>query len=379
MTYKKQLAFVLCLFTTSILAQPEFDWVSSASGNGPFDLGESVVLDENGNSFTTGRFQNTVDFDPTAGTFNVSSNGAHDLYVTKYDNSGDLVWVKTIGGPSTDRGNSIELDSIGNIYISGNFQGTVDFDPGVNTYNLVANNSDGFILKLDPKGDFVWVTQFLSTGSVFPNVLKTKGNDLFVAGGFSATTDFDSSSGNFNFLSEGSIDAFCAKLSLSGSLVWATHVGGQGTDLYRGLSIDDAGNTFLSGTFENTVDFDPGTGVLDLSSQGNKDLFVQKLDSNGGLVWVKRIGGTGNETSGTNMLNSGGNLLVTGSFQDTVDFDPNSGVSNMFTGGYNAAYILNLDQNGNFNWVRQNEPTAAGMSVSSYALTIDEFDSKYVK
>ena len=93
-------------------------------------------MDASGNVYTTGYFQGTVDFDPGAGTFNLTSAGLQDIFISKLDAAGNFVWAKQLGGTLNDVGYSIALDTSGNVYTTGFFRDTVDFDPGAGTFNL---------------------------------------------------------------------------------------------------------------------------------------------------------------------------------------------------------------------------------------------------
>ena len=109
----------------------------------------SIALDGSGNVFTTGYFDNIVDFDPGAGTFNLTSVGSTDIFISKLDAAGNFVWAKQMGGTMDDRGQSIALDASGNVYTTGYFNGTADFDPGAGTFNLTSAGSyDIFVHKM---------------------------------------------------------------------------------------------------------------------------------------------------------------------------------------------------------------------------------------
>src|SRR5690606_25371176 len=110
-----------------------------------------------GNVYTTGYFVGTVDFDPGAGTVNLTSQGGSDIFIQKLDALGDLVWAKSVGGTGNDNGRSIAVDAQGNVYTTGDFRGIVDFDPGAGTADLTSQGEyDVFIQKLDALGDLIW-------------------------------------------------------------------------------------------------------------------------------------------------------------------------------------------------------------------------------
>src|SRR5690606_26678071 len=103
----------------------------------------------------------TVDFDPGNGVFNLTSADFEDIFISKLDANGNFVWAKRIGGTGSDFGYAISIDNNGNIYTTGAFMGTADFDPGTGSYTMSSSGFfDAFILKLDANGNFVWAKQF---------------------------------------------------------------------------------------------------------------------------------------------------------------------------------------------------------------------------
>ena len=134
----------------------------------------SVVVDSSGNIYTTGKFGSagagnvTVDFDPGPGTANLTPNGHYDAFVSKLDSSGDLVWAKSFGGGETEESLSVAVDSSGNVYTTGRFMATVDFDPGAGTEELTAvATHDIFVSKLDSSGNYVWAKNFGAFAGMF--------------------------------------------------------------------------------------------------------------------------------------------------------------------------------------------------------------------
>ena len=119
-------------------AEGDFAWAwgFGQPGQNLADIGYDVFVDSTGNVYTTGSFQGTVDFDPGSVTFNLTSNGAHDIYISKLDSSGNLVWARAMGGNLRDGGSSIFVDSSGNVYTIGSSRSSVDFDPGPGTQRL---------------------------------------------------------------------------------------------------------------------------------------------------------------------------------------------------------------------------------------------------
>ena len=140
---------IIAYYSCNTIAQ-NFEWAKQMGGdcNGyGTGSGLSVKVDLSGNVYTTGEFWGTVDFDPDSGTYNLTSNGAYDAFVQKLDSLGHLVWVKYIGGTDYDEGCSLDIDKNGNVFITGYFRDTVDFDPGSGVYNLTSIGTRTFLLK----------------------------------------------------------------------------------------------------------------------------------------------------------------------------------------------------------------------------------------
>lgn len=270
-----------------------------------------------------------------------------------YAQSPQFDWAVKMDGTDWEQGNAIAVDNAGNIYVTGQFKQTVDFSPGFSTFFLT---------------------------------------------------------------SEGDQDIFVCKLDSQKNLVWAKKMGGTGEDFGKGIQVDPDGNVYVTGKFEEVVDFDPNAGITSLTSAGMEDVFVAKLDESGNLLWVKQFGGSEDDygfaisldaqnnvyttgyfsnvssfTSGNTLTSfgsydifvnklttdgnyawtkqfggsghdvglslfvSGGSIYSTGGFQNTVDFDPSGNIQNFTAPGLNISdiYISKIDTSGNFVWAKQ--------------------------
>ncbi|MBD2701640.1 SBBP repeat-containing protein [Spirosoma sp. BT702] len=344
-----------------------FEWAKGLGGTS-YDEGHSVAVDKQGNVYTTGYFTGIADFDPGPGVFNLTSAGSNDIFVCKLSSSGNLIWVKQLGGSSDDQGRSIKVDGGGNLYITGYFNGTADFDPGPGVSNLIsAGGSDLFVSKLDLLGNWVWSKRMGGSSNDFGSVVAIDGQgNVISTGSFSGTADFDPNSGTFNLISAGITDIFVSKLDASGNFVWAKRMGGESDDVGHSVTVDGAGNVFTTGYFNGTADFDPGPGVFNLISvQGTYDSFVSKLDASGTFVWVQQLGTGGSETGYSIIVDGLGNIYSTGSFSDTADFDPGSGVANLTTAGLSSLYVSKLDASGAYVWAK-----AINSTVEAYGFSI---------
>ena len=341
------------IFISKLDSSGNFVWAKSMGGAG-YDIGSSIALDSSGNVYTTGHFQGTADFDPGAGTANLTSAGGDDIFISKLDGNGDFVWARSMGGTSYDDGYSIAVDSGSNIYTTGRFVDIVDFDPGSGIYNLTsAGNDDIFVSKLDSSGNFVWAKSMGGTINDLGYGIAVDSNDnVYTTGYFWDTVDFDPGPGISTLTSVGIFDVFISKLDSNGNFVWAKGMGGVTYDVGSGISVDSSGNVYTTGTFGDTVDFDPSAGTSNLTSVGGWDIFVSKLDSNGDFVWAKNTGGVSDEYGNGIALDISGNIYTTGSYNGTVDFDPGAGTFNLTSAGFTDIFVAKLDSGGDFIWAK---------------------------
>lgn len=346
------------------------------------DFGGSITVDQAGSVLTAGSFFGTADFDPGTGTFSMTSAGSLDLYISKLDSSGNFVWAKRIGGTGNEQSPSLALDSSGNIYCSGAFSSTVDFDPGPGTFNLTSvSGLDMFVLKVNNSGTFMWAKQISGTSTQSPNAvtLDSAGN-IITVGSFFGAGDFDPGAGTFSMSPVGLLDVFVSKLDNSGNFVWAKRLGGTNQDEGYTVAVDRSGNVFASGYFSGTADFDPGTGTFNLTSNGgSQDIFISKLSAAGAFMWAVRLGNSFNEDGRSLATDTGGHVYATGQFTGTVDFDPGPGTFNLVGSGSDA-YVVKLDSLGNLVWAKRLGGTSGdfgyglGIDVSGNIITTGYFN-----
>ena len=342
------------IFISKLDSAGNFVWAKRMGGTGAIyeDHGRDIAVDSNGNVYTTGYFEGTVDFDPGAGTANLVSAGDDDVFISKLDANGNFIWAKAMSGWSVEEGHGIALDSNGNIYITGLYYVTVDFDPGAGTVNLTSTGGpDIFVSKLDGNGNLIWAksmgsadaTDWAETGT---GIAVDPSGQVYTTGRFRSTADFDPGAGSATLSSAGSEDIFVSKLDGNGNFVWAKGMGGTGTDFSWGIAVDSSGNAYTTGYFVGSADFDPGAGTANLTSSGLEDMFISKLDSNGGFVWAKKIGGASYEAGESIAVDAGANVYTTGYFMGTVDFDPGTGTANLTSAGGMDIFFSKLEGNG---------------------------------
>jgi uncharacterized membrane protein YqhA len=325
-------------------------WVQDLGGSGSVD-GVAISTAADGSVYTTGYFYGTVDFDPGAGTYNLTSLGNDDIFISKLDSAGNFVWARSMGSSNYDYPHSIALGADGSVYTTGYFSGTADFDPGAGSFILDGVSNSTFISKLDSSGNFVWAKAIGGSSEGFSIAVATDGS-VYTTGGFSGTGDFDPGAGTYNLTSAGNYDIFISKLDSSGNFVWARGMGGSNYDYAKSIAVGADGSVYSMGGFSGTADFDPGAGIYNLTSAGGTDIFFSKLNSSGNFVWARHIGGN-SAYSGTCIdVPADGNLYAIGYFSDTVDFDPGAGYYNLTSAGSNDVCISKLDSSGNFVWAR---------------------------
>jgi hypothetical protein len=215
------------------------------------------------------------------------------LFLTSVSNAQNLEWVQQIGGAGIDNGSAIVVDSMGNSYTVGTFNQTVDFDPSNNNFTLVSSGSD---------------------------------------------------------------DVFITKSGPSGNFIWAKQIGGVNSNQARAAAIDTLGNIYIASSFIGSINFTTSSGNESFVSYGVSDIFLAKLDSLGNILWGRQIGGTSTDLVEKIAIDGQGNVVFTGSFYGTTDFDPGTSVFNLTCSGTTVnsdVYVCKLNSNGDFIWAKQ--------------------------
>ncbi len=349
------LKIILCALLSNAQI-PTLNWVKQWGGNAN-DGATSFKLDAVGNFYVAGCVSGPADLDPGPGVNNAIHMGMSDIYISKFDPSGNLLWAKTQGGSDQDVVMDIVLDSLGNIFTTGHFKDTCDFDPGVANYPLSCISptySESYVSKLDANGNFLWAKKFgKCNGYGAYSIKATHGGAVYVTGIFEGTADFDPGVGVFNMTAVGVENAFILKLDANGNFLWAKRVG---NDLYNhGLKIttDQTGNVLISGEFWGVADLDPGLATFNVTSAGMLDIFILKLDPSGNFIWAKTFGGSASDDPTNIVVSNNGNIFLSGIYGSAdVDFDPGNGVYNLPFNGWVDIFYLKLDANGNLIWCK---------------------------
>lgn len=321
-------------------------------------------------------------------------DASDDIFIAKFNFEGGLIWVKTLGGAQgTDQPYAVAADPSGNVFVGGQFKGTVDFDPGAGTANLTADadesatNQDAFVVSLDADGNYRWAKRLGGDNNEdWVERLEADANYLYVAAELESDPDGvhiddNDADSEFDATATGGSDGSGAaeneefvviqRLNSSdGSVSWSSvflHGASDAPDDdgidVMDITIDSAGAVYLAGYFEHTLDVDPARDnavvLTVLGDTDDKDGYVVKLDSSGDLVWATAIGQADSLDSADALaVTSGANpsVYVTGDFENTIDADgrgvngAGAGSATLTSAGNDDVLILQLDSSGVLVW-----------------------------
>jgi len=321
-------------------------------------IARGVELDHLGNVYVFGTYRNNIRFSTSGTLWSTPANtgGYYSPFLVKFSPSGSLLWGYGWSGIPSSTGfiYNIQIDKALNVYLAGLYQGTIDFDPLQGTSNVISKTSTGlfdmFLLKVSSTGG---IKRVKTNGSVghdgFSGIALSENNTLFVGGTFSNTIDMNWGAGVSNITSVDAIDLFVMKLDTALNFIWAKPFGGQDIEYMRDLKRRN-GTLAILGSFYQNIDLDPSTSIANVhNSNGDRDCFVQILDTNANYILSKSYGGIGEDEGSSIFLNDNGNMSIAGRFNNTVDFDPSPiSTYTISSVGGNDGYILDLDSNTNF-------------------------------
>jgi hypothetical protein len=378
-------------------------WEVRRIGGTSRDIGYSIAVDSSGNAYITGHFSGIVAFGATT----LTSAGYDDIYVAKVDSGGNFLWAKRAGGPYGDWGYGIAVDSSGNTYITGISGGTAVFGATTLTF---AGGSDIYVAKADSGGNFLWakraggpysdwgfgiavdssgnayITGYFDRTAVFgvTTLTSTGGLDIYVAkvdsggnflwakraGGNSGKVSHGivvDSSGNAYITGSSNREIYVSKVDSGGNFLWAKRAGGTSHDKGYGIAVDSSGNTYITGYFREPAVF----GATTLTSVGGQDIFVAKLDGFGNFLWAKRAGGTSNDEGYGIAVDGSGNAYITGVFHEIAVF----GATTLTSAGGQDIFMAKMDSGGNFLWAKR----AGGTNTAyGYGISVDSSGNAYV-
>ena len=319
-------------------------------GSAGMDYSSGISVYQN-SIIMTGSYFGTIDFDPDTANYqnHTSKHNTFDGFLLCLDTNGKYSWSYSIECSHTLFIHDLAVDSNRDIYITGRNFGSI-FLPNHTISNPFVTNSSGFILRFDKHGSYIRSYDFYPRqlqGIIFLDQIDIDNNDnILLAGSFYGEVDFDPGAGQNKIVNnENGTDGFILKLNQSGNLQWVirnkTNVNNIGPQL---MNIDIYNNVYITGSFQATTIFDHPKLTSLLTSKNRKDIFILKLTESGQIEWVNQIGGLGDELPASIDVNNTGNITLTGSFENSTDFDPNPTNHILSSLGEMDMFLLELTQ-----------------------------------
>jgi gliding motility-associated-like protein len=368
---------------------PDGHLVWAKQFGGPGDVvSQSDVLDlDNGdNVILCGSFNSTVDFDPGPAEYNITSTAGTQSFMVRLNSAGDFIWAKQFGNSSTYPGGAhigdVKCDDQDNVYVTGDFSGRCDFDPGPGKLLLQGGSlNNPYVAKLNSKGDLLWAKSVESTTNDPYQYTETRGIDVdahhnvYVIGDFYGSFDFDPGS-KTHVISSTNTDWYILQLSDQGDFGWVDVFGGDQNDVAADVAISSDGSVYGCGTVGHTADMDPGPGKYDITSinlYGSSALV--RIGSNGAFVSAATFDQTSVDSYGDCLtrrmvIDDRRNIYITGNLSGVIDFDPGQNVYPLASGGTEAPFVLKL--------AKCPDVTVSTLDISScgsYTLNGEVFDS----
>lgn len=346
------------IFILKLDSLGNFMWAKQI-GNSFSNYFRAMNVDDRGNIICLGDFSDSLDLDPGLGLDQVYSNSiGSSIFIVKLGKNGMYKWGKKIEGRYNTSANGTISDGNGNVYSSGYFVDTVDFDPGISKYVMNGNAiQTGYIQKLDSNGKFIWARKFDKVSTASTSRVNIRGmqlntfGELLVTGHFFNTINFDAFNPGAVLSPMAAQDGFIMKMSPIGNLMWVKQFSGSNDVIPAGIDLNSSNEMIIPIHFDGSTDFNPDTGVYILTPPAlpRKAIAFVKLNTNGNLVWVKKLTSSGSNNQVISKFDAAGNVINFGLFTDTLDMDLEAtSTYNLVTPGDFNSYIQKLDQNGNF-------------------------------
>jgi len=324
-----------------------FLWARNLGGSST-EQGTKIAVDDKGNVYVAGGFSSS-DFSPDGTTQTFAATAWNSVFVVKYDAGGNFRWVKTMGGSDGDFCRGIAVDGNGNVYLTGLYNST-DFSFGSSSNILPpAVSGDGYVMKLDSNGSFVWAINIGGTdGDDATAITVDSRNNIYVAGFFNGSADFNPN-GTAMLTAAGVSDAFLAKYDSAGNYIWARRMGGPDDDYGISVAAAADGHVYITGHINGNVTFD-GTSLTLATAGGSRDPFLAGYDTAGAFLWARNMGGPGFDEGYGVAVDGGNNVYVTGGFNDTANFS--SGPARLTSAGSGDVFVAKYGPGGNYIWAK---------------------------
>ena len=302
-----------------------------------------LLVDAAGKIFIGGYYSGTVDFDPTNNSNQSYSSTNREAFLLRISTAGTLEKVRTISSSNKCLFNTMEMDQQSNIYFTGDFQGSIDFDNGAGSQIVNSSGASSMYLsKVDTGFNHIWAA---GSGAGYSRVALSISSSgfLYYTGYFSFTRDLEFGAGTQNFTSSGSSDVYIIKMDTSGTTHWIKTIGGVGNETSRALEVTPQENIQIAGSFFGTVDIDPSSNVFNVTAVGQRDCYVLKLDSAGSFISGASYGSSDYDEVYEILVPSENEFYISGYYYDTLDVDPTSGILNIISNGNTDFYLIKLN------------------------------------
>ncbi len=378
---KKMLLFFLLIPFFGIGQDQSLSWVNTFDNGGTISNVFDMECDSDNNTYFAGHFSASVDLDPGPGTAVFTASADGDMFIAKYDSTGNYLWGFALEVSANISTAQLALDPDENLVVTGLLHGpgTLDLDPsaGVAPINSTLNNR--FLAKYSPTGNLIWGIGTDPGGSTSwaANAMHTDPNgNIYIGGQYSGTVDFDMNASTTALTTTTSYDIVISKYDSLGNFLWVKTVAGPNNQMMNDMAIDANQDLIFSGYFgTGTTDFDPGSGVFNLTATSGSTMYICKFSSMGNLIWAKIFTGIGNGTGRALEATTSGNIYLTGDFAGTVDFDLEAGIMNL-TAGFDDVFIASYTSSGDYRWAKQVGSTIA--SDLGYHITLDKDESPII-
>jgi hypothetical protein len=284
----------------------------------------------------------------TSGSHQTSIGGNRDAIVVKFNNNGVRLWATYLGGSSSEESRDIQIDNSGNIYITGLTESSSNISTFGAHQTIIGGNDDAFIIKFNNNGVRQWGTYYGGTLSDRGACISTDGIGNIYVVGYTSSSNNISTNGSFQNTYGGGGDCFTVKFNTNGIRTWATYYGGSSFDFGRAVDIDSTGNVFISGNTASTSNIST-IGAHQTTSGGNFDAFLVKFNSIGVRQWGTYYGGNGDEFALDIVTDKIGNLFLTGQTGSTNNISTNGALQTSNKGNIDA-YVVKFNNNGVRQW-----------------------------
>ena len=346
-------------------------------GGGDDDIGQGIATDANNNVYITGYTFSTSGI-ATSGTYQTSNVGDGDAFVAKFTSSGSLVWG-TYYGAGTESGQAITADANNNVYITGYTASNSGIASSGAHQTSYSGGEDAFIAKFTSDGNLSWGTYYGGASNDFGyGITSDVNNNIYITGQTASSTGISTSGAYKNSFSGGTGsyfggDAFVAKFSSSGSLVWGTYYGGSDDDKGSAITTDANFNVYITGLTSSSTGI-ATTGAYQTSYAGNVDAFVAEFSKTGNLSWGTYYGNSGDDEGYGITTYANTNVYVTGLTTSSEGMATSGAYQVSNAGGYDI-FVGEFSRAGNLLWASYYGGTG---NDEGYGINVDTVSNIYI-